>query len=85
VDLPKVHAKFVVISVPWCHSFNGNKWFLEWKHRKPGEHLWHFNSATLPSVFGRMGMREIYCGNPEDKIRKGDGVLPNILTMIFAR
>ena len=85
VDLPKVNAKFVVVSVPWCHSYNENKWFLEWKHRKPGEHLWHFNSATLRRVFGKMGMREIYWGNPEDKIRKGDGVLPNILTMIFAR
>jgi len=85
VDFPKVHAKFVVVSVPWFHSCNGNKWFLEWKHRRPGEHLWHFNSATLPSVFEKMGMRKIYCGNPEDKIRKGDGVLPNILTMIFTR
>jgi len=85
VDLPKIHAKFVVVSVPWYDGMADEKWFAEWKHRRPGEHLWHFNSLSLSLVFQRMGMREVYCGNPEDEIRKGDGTRPNILTMVFAR
>jgi hypothetical protein len=85
VELPKVRAKFAVVSVPWFHNFENEQWFEDWKHRRPGEHLWHFNSASLRTVFKRMGMKEIYCGNPEDKIRKSTDGLPNILTMVFAR
>jgi hypothetical protein len=85
VDLPKVNAKCVVVSVPWYHYVLGEKWFNEWKHRRPGEHLWHFNSHSLACVFERQGMRQIYCGNPEDKIRTSDSKMQNILTMIFSR
>lgn len=85
VELPKIRAKFAVVSVPWFHPFSDAQWFENWKHRRPGEHLWHFNSATLSSVFQGMGMKSIYCGNPEDEIRKPADGLPNILTMVFAR
>lgn len=85
VELPKIRAKFAVVSVPWFHPFSDAQWFENWKHRRPGEHLWHFNSATLSSVFQGMGMKSIYCGNPEDEIRKPSDGLPNILTMVFAR
>jgi hypothetical protein len=85
VDLPKVRAKVVVVSVPWFDCVAGEKWFAQWKHRRPGEHLWHFTSLSLSRVFQRMGMREVYAGNPEDAIRIGDGKRPNILTMAFAR
>lgn len=85
VELPKIRAKFAVVSVPWFHPFSDAQWFENWKHRRPGEHLWHFNSATLSNVFWGMGMKSIYCGNPEDEIRKPTDGLPNILTMVFAR
>jgi hypothetical protein len=85
VDLPKVNAKFVIVSVPWYHISEDEEWFANWKHRRPGEHLWHFDAYSLPRAFARLGMREIYCGNPEDQIRKGDGKLPNVLTMVFAK
>lgn len=85
VDLPKVRAKVVVVSVPWLDCVADEKWFAQWKHRRPGEHLWHFTSLSLSRVFQRMGMREVYAGNPEDVIRIGDGKRPNILTMAFAR
>ena len=85
VDLPKVNAKVVVVSVPWYDCGSSDKEFAEWKHRRAGEHLWHFNSLSLSRVFQRMGMREIFAGNPEDAVRKGDGKRPNILTMVFAR
>jgi hypothetical protein len=85
VDLPKVNAKCVVVSVPWYHRRLGNKWFDSWKHRRPGEHLWHFSSYSLGRVFENQGIWQTYLGNPEDKIRKSDGPLQNILTMIFSR
>lgn len=85
VDLPKVNAKCVVVSVPWYHYVLGNIWFESWKHRRPGEHLWHFNSYSLARVFERQGMRQIYCGNLEDRIRTSESKMQNILTMVFSR
>lgn len=85
VELPKIRAKFVIVSVPWFHSFEDGQWFANWKHRRPGEHLWHFDPSSLARVFEAMGMLEIYCGNPEDEIRQSSEELPNILTMVFAR
>ena len=85
VDLPKVKAKCVVVSVPWCHYFLGDIWFESWKHRRPGEHLWHFNFYSLARVFEQQGMREIYCGHLEDRIRTSESKMKNILTMIFVR
>jgi len=85
VDLPKVNAKSVVVSVPWYPWCSTEEAFLKWKHRRPGEHLWHFDSVSLPRVFEKMGMREIFLGNPEDEIRKSETHRSNILTMVFAR
>ena len=85
VDLPRVNAKCVVVSVPWYHRNAGAEWFRGWKHRRPGEHLWHFNSVTLANVFLKCGMRIVYGGNPEDEVRKTCGKLPNILTMVFRK
>ena len=32
----------VCISVPHCH-YRNDEWFENWKHRRPNEHLWHFD------------------------------------------
>ncbi len=92
--LRMINARHVVISLPWCHANTlGVEWFTGWKHRKPGEHLWHFDAASLCGVMGSLGWRAVTVGNPEDRIRKpaapaiggGYGGVPNILTGIFER
>lgn len=84
--LAKVQSPYICISLPWCHERTlGLEWFANWKHRRPGEHLWHFDHLSLPALLGEFGYKLIYCGNPEDEIRKGDGVLPNILTCLFEK
>lgn len=81
-----IRARSVVVSLPWCHYDSlGDEWFAAWKHRKPGEHIWHFDHLTLPALFAHHGYGLVKLGNPEDEIRRGDGARPNILTAVFAR
>lgn len=82
-----LRAQTVVVSLPWYHPYLGPEWFARWKHRRPGEHLWHFTPETLAQLFHRAGMRAVYVGNPEDAVRKPepDAQGPNILTMVFRR
>ncbi len=79
-------CKYLYISLPWCHFCDGDlseSWFREWKHRRYGEHLWHFSKKSLTSHLESLGYDVISAGNPEDAIR----VNPlcsreNILTVI---
>ena len=82
-----LRAQTVAVSLPWYHPYLGPEWFARWKHRRPGEHLWHFTPETLTRLFHRAGMRAVYVGNPEDAVRKPepDAQGPNILTMVFRR
>ena len=82
-----LRAQTVVVSLPWYHPYLGPEWFARWKHRRPGEHLWHFTPEALAKLFTRAGMRAVYVGNPEDDVRlpEPDAQGPNILTMVFRR
>lgn len=77
-------CNYIYISVPWCH-FLSEEWFMNWKHRKPDEHLWHFNQKSIENFFNEMGYKMIKSSSIEDIIRKSDGDYPNILTCIFKK
>lgn len=77
-------CKYVCISLPWCHYFD-DEWFENWKHRKPDEHLWHFNEEALRNFMTRMGYKTINTCNLEDVTRKSDFPYQNILTGIFEK
>jgi hypothetical protein len=81
--LPEFEAWGVIVSVPWYHPALGAEWFYRWKHRRPGEHLWHFTPETLKNAMAINGLRPVFIGSPEDAVRKNDGDWPNILTMVF--
>ena len=78
----------VVISLPYCH-FPTNKdlsWFDdEYKHRKPNEHVHHFNPVSLKLTMQRFGWSQVATSTHEDIIRKSTHGLDNILTMAFKR
>lgn len=80
----KLNAKFIVVSVPWCH-YKSDKWFEGWKHRREDEHLYHFSAEALISFFERSGFRVLNYCDIEDCIRKGHTELPNILTATFQK
>lgn len=75
---------YVCISVPHCHYFD-DEWFENWKHRKPDEHLWHFNENSLKCFMERMGYSVINICNLEDFTRINNKDYSNILTGIFKK
>lgn len=82
-----LNCKYVVIALPECHAYlMPDDWFENWKHRKPDEHLWHFNRYSLQQFMLEQGYRKIGYNNSEDIIRKSvDDVFPNIVTAIFKK
>jgi hypothetical protein len=83
--IDKLKCEYIFISVPWCH-YNSDEWFLNWHHRRPNEHLWHFNDESLVRFFHENGYEKLYLGNFEDTIRKNASTdQPNILSAIFKK
>jgi hypothetical protein len=84
--ISKLNTEYVFISVPWCHYID-DKWFENWYHRRPDEHLWHFNDISLKAFFAEHGYECIYMSNFEDTIRKNTSVgnFSNILSAIFRK
>ena len=58
---------------------------MEWKHRRPDEHLWHFNEKSIVNFFNESNFELVKVSNVEDVIRKGDYEYENILTCIFKK
>lgn len=83
--LDNLKAERAIVSVPWYHPEQGEAWFANWKHRRPGEHLWHFTPETLGRTMARAGLRSSIVSSCEDVVRVGPDSLPNILTMCFRR
>ena len=78
-------CKYVIISLPWCGIGDDDEWFRNWKHRKPDEHLYHFDEQSLIRFMKRMGFECINYTNLEDKIRVDKKYNPNILTGCFKK
>jgi hypothetical protein len=81
----KLKCKYVIISLPWCYNGSDDVWFDKWKHRKPNEHLYHFDHITLEKFMNRNGFKMINYCNIEDKIRIDNNLTPNILTTCFIK
>ena len=80
--LNRIKTKYLVISLPWCH-YVSDDWFKNWKHRKPNEHLHHFDLNSLVQYVTAQGYSYVTHSNIEDIIRKPVDGLPNILTTVF--
>jgi len=86
-DIDFVHqldCNYIVVSLPWCHN-TSDEWFSTWKHRKPDEHLHHFDHASLEKFMLAQGFSMVAHSNVEDTIRKSTSDLPNILTAVFKK
>tara|TARA_B100001939_G_C16900687_1_gene599813 strand:- start:449 stop:1120 length:672 start_codon:yes stop_codon:yes gene_type:complete len=84
--IKNINTEYILISVPWCHwKKEGDEWFMNWKHRKPNEHLYHFDDISLKKFMKRMGFSCIKIGNFEDVIRKSIDHRKNILTGLFKK
>lgn len=83
-EIRNLKTEYIYISVPECHNFS-DEWFLTWKHRRPDEHLWHFNLAALNNFMKEIGYENIQYSNIEDSIRKPVDNNSNILTAIYKK
>ena len=81
-EIKKLNTKYIYISVPECH-YNSDEWFLNWKHRRPDEHLWHFNLSSLTNFMNEIGYHLVNFSNVEDCIRVPTDNQTNILSAVF--
>jgi len=82
-DIKNLKSKYVYISLPNCHNGLDDEWFTNWKHRKPNEHLWHFNKDSLSTFMTSIGYDTMFMSNIEDSIRQSSVESHNILTGMF--
>ena len=82
--LKDLNCKYIVCSLPHCHNFS-DRWFEDWKHRKPNEHLWHFNEESLIKFFDVQGYSKINTSDFEDVVRKSKETYSNILSGVFLK
>lgn len=83
-DLP---YETICISLPYCHFLTqGKEWFdSQYKHRKPDEHIRHFNEFSLSAMMDSYGWKTVAVSGHEDIVRKSTHGLQNILSMAFKR
>ncbi len=82
--LRQCRAENVVISLPWCH-YESDEWFDRWKHRRPNEHLWHFDLHGMTNFARVCGFKLADFSDVEDIIRRPETDRPNILTVLLKR
>lgn len=77
----------LVVSLPYCHMITqGVEWFNDvYKHRKPDEHIRHFNEYSLELQLLALGWKKVAVSNHEDMVRKSAHGLQNILSMAFKK
>ena len=82
--LKDLNCKYIVCSLPHGHYLS-DEWFRSWKHRKPNEHLWHFNEESLIKFFDVQGYSKINTSDFEDVVRKSKETYSNILSGVFLK
>lgn len=83
--LRHLKASQIVVTVPYCHAGKqGWEWFRRWKHRKPDEHVHHWDAVSLITTLRAHGWTALFADSPEDCTRRGLDS-PNILTVIAHR
>lgn len=77
-------TKYIIISLPWCHKFEKD-WFMEWKHRRPDEHLWFFNEKNIYNFAKSINYEVINYKCVEDVIRGPLNEEENIITFCLKK
>lgn len=83
--IEQLKCNYIMISVPWC-LYKSTEWFEKWHHRRPNEHLWHFDDKSLIKFFESYDYTYTHMSNVEDIVRQNTNCKPvNILTCIFRK
>lgn len=86
-EIKNLDADYIYISCPWCHfeENHDEDAFMSWKHKRGGEHLWHFGIQGLSNFMAEIGFEYIMHSNIEDAIRKPIRNEANILSALFKK
>ena len=85
-EIKAIGAEYCFVSVPYAHiGVWNNEEFETWHHRKPNEHLHHFNRQALKNMFKDAGYTCLFTGVVEDEVRKGKRDEANILSAVFKK
>jgi len=79
--LERLQCNHVYISIPNC-VYLSDEWFENWFHRKPDQHIWHFNFQSMTQLMAHCGYGLMAYSYIENMIRQSK---TDILTMIFKR
>lgn len=86
ITIAALAPRWLMISVPECHYPHCREWFIGWKHRRPGEHLWHWDRKGLDDFLRLLGYQPLMHSCFEDEFRpRYDPSLSNILTAIYQK
>jgi len=84
--LSRLSAPWVMVSVPNCQRWHEPAWFMGYRHRRENEHLWHWDSHSLDSLFMKCGYRPVMQSHFEDEYRvNSEQAEPNILSAIYRK
>ena len=83
--ISEINAKYILMSFPNCKYLESAEWFMKWKHRRPGEHLWHFNEENIVYPLNRIGYHKMFSSSIEDIVRNDINNVPNIITIGFKK
>lgn len=84
----KLNCNMICISMPYCHwkSDKDDQWFYNWKHRKPDEHLYHFNPKSLNNFMSKQNYECVtYSSNIEELVRKNKPNEQNIFSASYKK
>lgn len=81
-----LRCKYIVCSLPNA-PVNDVQAFGAWYHRRPHEHIHHFDEHALKQFFSEAGYECVDFGSWEDEVRQNPNnpIQPNIITGVFRR
>ena len=81
-----LNCDFIFISVPNCH-YRSLEWFKSWRHRRAGEHIYHFSASTLDNFFKSMGYTPVTPFLDHENIIRINNEQPerNILSCLYRK
>jgi len=82
--IKNLKCKYIIISLPWCHNFSDD-WFINWKHRREDEHIYHFNDTALINFMKENGYKCLNISSFEDILRTPVDEHKNILSGVFEK
>lgn len=81
----RLKTSYIYISVPLCPTDNIDDEFMNWKHRREDEHLYHFTKDSLAFFMYENGFKLVKYSDVEDTIRIPSTSKQNILSGIFEK